>query len=117
MINDFRGHYARMSQSNYVYPKTYSEPYQVVASEESYENDRFLKKAVNKTIDPTKINEGIRVSDFYMENIIAVGALDGLRDCKLSLDNLSASDNVDTQLGSIDSAVVSENNSNDGGNE
>ena len=84
-------------------PKKLSEPYEVTASEEYVDNGRVLKRAVSKTVDPALQNKGVSVSDFYLENIIAVGAVDSLHECKLSESVLCGTDNVDAQLSSIDS--------------
>ena len=72
------------------------------------ENGRILKKAVKKTVDPTQLNAGVSVSDFYMENIIAAGAFDSLRECNLNAGTLANADNVDAQLGAIDGAIVAD---------
>ena len=112
-----RGHYERMSQCVCHYPKDLHQPYEVTASEEYVENGRILKRAVKKTVDPTQLNAGVLVSDFYLENIIAVGAIDSLHECKLSEGTLSGADNVDAQIGAIDAAAVAaveQNQTNEG---
>lgn len=101
-----RGHYERMSQCVRHYSKDLHNRYEVTASEDYVENGRILKKAVKKTVDPTQLNAGVSVSDFYLENIIAAGAIDSLHECKLSEGTLSGADNVDAQLGAIDAAAV-----------
>lgn len=100
-----RGHFERVSMNECHYPKALHEPYEVTASEQYVENGRILKKAVNKTVDPTKQNAGLSVSDFYLENIIAVGAEGSLRDVKLSAGNFDVADNVDAQIGAIDASI------------
>ena len=97
-----------MSQCVRHYSKDLHQPYEVTASEEFVENGRILKKAAKKTVDPTQLNAGVSVSDFYMENVIAAGALDSLRECKLNESTLAGADNVDAQLGAIDAAVVAD---------
>lgn len=101
-----RGHYQRMSQSVCHYPKHLSEPYQVRGVEEFVENGRVLKKSASQTVDPKQNFVGYNVSDFYLENIIAAGALDSLKETKLSDGILSASDNLDAQIGSLDAAIL-----------
>ena len=99
-----------MSMSQCHYSKDLHNTYEVTASEDFVENGRILKKAVRKTVDPTQLNAGVSVSDFYLENIIAAGAIDSLHECKLSESTLSGADNVDAQLGAIDAAAVADVN-------
>jgi len=100
-----RGHFERVSMTNCHYPKNLHEPYEVTASEQYVENGRVLKRAVEKIVDPVELNAGMKVSDFYLENIIAVGADGSLRVVKLSAGNFDVADNLDAQIGAIDASM------------
>lgn len=108
-------HGDRISASNIHYSKNLSSPYVINSVEDILENNRIVKKSKRQTINPADKFKGFKVSDFYMENVIAVGAEDSLRFGQVSIDNLSAADNIEAQIPVIDSFI--ENNLNDGGNE
>lgn len=78
------------------------------AVEEVVENDRIVKKSVRKTVDPADNFKGVKVSDFYMENVIAAGALDSLKFGQLSNGRLADADNLDVQGANLDEYI--ENN-------
>ena len=61
---------------------------------------RVLRTTVYKTPDKSTLKK-FKVSDFCLENIIAVGATD-LQPSMLIRDNLSASDNIDAQLSNLE---------------
>ena len=97
-----------MSENVRHYSKDLNDTYEVTASEQVVENGRVVKKAVSKTVNPTEQNAGVCVSDFYLENIIAAGAVDSLRECQLNEGALAGADNVDAQIGAIDGAIVAD---------
>ncbi len=97
-----------MSQSVTRYPKALNEAYAMTSSEDYVENGRILKRSVAKVVDPRENFAGLKVSDFYLENVIAAGAWDTLRECKLSEGTLAGTDNVDAQLAAFDAAVVAD---------
>lgn len=62
--------------------------------------NRVVRRTIYKSPDKSALKQ-FKVSDFCMENIIAVGATD-LQPSMLMRDNLSASDNIDAQLFNIE---------------
>lgn len=101
-------HAERCSESQIHYPKNLHSTYEVNAVEEVVENDRIVKKSVRKTVDPADNFKGVKVSDFYMEIVIAAGALDSLKFGQLSNGRLDAADNLDVQGANLDEYI--ENN-------
>ena len=101
-------HAERCSAPNVHYPKNLHSSYEVNAVEEVVENDRIVKKSVRKTVDPADNFKGVKVSDFYMENVIAAGALDSLKFGQLSNCTLADADNLDVQGVNLDNYI--ENN-------
>ena len=63
-------------------------------------SNRVVRTTVYKTPDKSAL-KSFKVSDFCLENIIAVGATD-LQPSMLIRDNLSASDNIDAQLSNLE---------------
>lgn len=101
-------HAERCSAPQVHYPKNLHSTYEVNAVEEVVENDRIVKKSVRKTVDPADNFKGVKVSDFYMENVIAAGALDSLKFGQLSNGTLADADNLDVQGVNLDNYI--ENN-------
>ena len=99
-------HAERCSAPNVHYPKNLHSSYEVNAVEEVVENDRIVKKSVRKTVDPVDNFKGVKVSDFYLENVIAAGALDSLKFGQLSDNRLNSADNVDAQVANLDDYIV-----------
>lgn len=105
-------HAERMSAPQVHYPKNLHGEYVVHAVEEVVENDRIVKKSVRKSVDPRDNFKGIKVSDFYMENVIAAGALGNLRNGQLDAGNLAAADNLDSQVVNLDNYIAENNEQN-----
>lgn len=97
----------------------YCNEYEMSTVEEVVENQRVVKKGAVKKVNPCGRYEGMKASDFALENIIAVGALDSLKECQLRQGTLNVADGVEASVDNIINAVENEsiNNSNDGGNE
>lgn len=108
-------HRERMASAQIHYPKSLSEPYEVIGSEDVVVNNRVVKRSIKQVIDPKEMFKGVKVSDFYLENLIAVGALDSLKGGTVSDSTLNAADNAEAQLAKMVDAA--ENNLNNGGNE
>ena len=117
-----KSHAERLAQAPKVYPKNLCADYEVRGTEEVVECDRVIKKSCVKKVHPQDMFAGYKASDFALENIIAVGALDSLKECQMSANSLSElSDSmegsIDNAIAAVDAAEASVNNSNDGGNE
>lgn len=76
-------------------PVNYSAPFDILCTEDSFENDRVVKKTKVKQFDPAAEHSKYVASDFYMENIVAAGAYDMLKPVKLSDTGLDAVDSLD----------------------
>lgn len=101
-------HRERMASPQVHYAKNLFAPMEVFTSEEVVENNRFVKKSLRKTVDPRDNFKGVKVSDFYLQNVIAVGALDSLKGGMLSESSLDAADNLSAQLDKFDNALNNE---------
>lgn len=96
-------------------PVDYSAPFGILGSEDSFENDRVVKKTKIKMFDPAVEHSKYIASDFYMENIVAAGAYDMLKPVKLSADGLDSVDSLDYAVEETFAAIDSElkNNENE----
>ena len=87
-------------------PAHFDRPYNVIDQEETLENDRVVKKSVVKSVVPSEQMSGFVASDFYLENVIAAGAVSQLKECQYSSNDLDRVDivgeNVDKLINSID---------------
>lgn len=84
--------------------KGLQKPYGVDGVEQVVENGVILKKSVVDTFDPVANMKGFKASDFALENIISVGALDSLKESHLSIG--SSSELSDSMEGSIDNIIA-----------
>lgn len=84
--------------------KGLQKPYEMDGVEQVVENGVILKKSVVNTFDPVANMKGFKASDFALENIIAVGALDSLKESHLTIG--STSELSDSLEGSIDNIIA-----------
>ena len=114
-------HSQRMCQPKKSYPKNLCQDYEVRGTEEVVVNGRVVKKSAVKTVHPQDLFKGFKADDFALENIIAVGALDSLKEGYLSAN--TTSELSDSMEGTIDNVINAVNEAeassqtNDGGNE
>lgn len=110
----FKSHLEALSQAPIDYPKNLCFDYEVRSIETVVEGDRFVKKGLSKTVHPQDNFKGFKASDFDLESIIAVGALDSLKDCVLSDNSMNIADHVegsvDNVIAAFDAAEVNNNN-------
>ena len=83
---------------------TLNTKYEVCINEQIVENGRIINKPIIKTIDMAEEMKPYKVSDFYLENLIASGSVDGLKDVtnefgSLGMDGL---DGISNQLAGIE---------------
>lgn len=84
-------------------------------------NGKVLKKSVVRTVHPQDRFRGLNAVDFALENVIAAGALDSLKEGYYG--SVNTSELSDSMEGTIDNVInaVNEaeasNTQNDGGNE
>ena len=79
--------------------------YGVLGQEQVVVNDRIVNRTVEKVCDPVANNRAFKASDFYLENVIAAGALDSLVHqtySDVSLDNV---DLLDGSVGELIDAI------------
>lgn len=76
--------------------------YSKLVCEESVVNDRVLKSTTFKDVDLAEARNGWKVSDFYLENVIAAGAVGMLNDTSISNSPLNEVDNITRQLEGIE---------------
>lgn len=117
-----KSHAERMCEAPVVYPKNLVSDYEVRSTEDVVENGRVLKKTVYRKVHPQDNFKGMSALDFALENVIAVGALDGLKECYLGVNTTSElSDGmegtIDNAIAAVDAAEANVQPNNDGGNE
>lgn len=80
--------------------------YQVRTTEDVVENGRIVKKTVYKAVNSADKFAGLKASDFALENVIAVGALDSLKEGKLGINTVGeTSDMIDPVVDNVISAM------------
>ena len=110
-----KSHMERLAQAPIDYPKNLCEDYEIRNIEQVVEDNRYVKKSVAKTVHPQDMFKGFKASDFDLENIIAIGALDSLKEGTLTGNTLNVADYVEGSVDRIINAVDSETNVNEGG--
>jgi hypothetical protein len=101
-----KSHAERMCEASIDYPKTLCQDYEVRGVEEVVENGRIVKKSTIVTVHPQDKFKGFKASDFALENVIAAGALDSLKEGKLGANTLSElSDSMEGTIDNVISAV------------
>lgn len=103
------------------YKKELFGDYEVNGTEEVLVNGKVLKKSCVKTVHPQDRFKGLDAVDFALENVIAAGALDSLKEGYFG--SVTASELSDGMEATIDNAINAVNEAeaaasqNDGGNE
>lgn len=114
-----KSHSQRLSEPTKSYPKTLGSDYEVRATEDVVVNGRIMKKTVYRIVRPHDKMKGLNALDFALENVIAAGALDSLRECYLGSNTLS--ELADGMEGTVDNAIAAvdaaENNNEETPNE
>lgn len=86
--------------------KGLTKPYAVDGVEQVVENGVIVKKSTVNTFDPVANMKGFKATDFALENIIAVGALDSLKESSLTIGTVSElSDSLEGTFDNIIAAV------------
>lgn len=85
------------------YPTSFHQDYEVRGTEEVVIDGRVMKKSCVKTVHPQDNFKGLKADDFALENVIAVGALDSLKEGYLSANSLS--ELSDSMEGTIDNVI------------
>lgn len=84
----------------------YQRSYSVRTFEDTIVNNRVVKQMKYKTVDPADKFKGLKASDFALENIIAVGAVDSLKECQLNYNSIGeTSDNLEGTIDNVISAL------------
>lgn len=101
--------YKSMFGRNVEYPTSYCQDYYVRGTEEELVDGKILKSSKNKLVHPQDKFRGLRAIDFALENIIAVGALDSLKEGYLNYNaSGEVSDSLEGPINNIISAVDAE---------
>lgn len=80
----------------------YDSKYNVLSTEPVEIEGRILNQTVYITKDLAEERKQFKPSDFYLENLIAVGAVSGLKPVSLDGDVLSEVDKVSSQIEKIE---------------
>lgn len=84
--------------------KGLDKPYGIDGVEQVVENGVIVKKSTVNTFDPVANMSGFKATDFALENIIAAGALDSLKESKLTIG--TTSELSDSLEGTIDNVIA-----------
>lgn len=76
----------------------YSKPFEIITQESVNVDGRVLKSSKSIEFDPKEYFSQYNAEDFYLENIIAAGAVDGLKECKLYQGRLIAADKAEEAI-------------------
>lgn len=98
-----KSHIERLAQTEKSYPATFNRDYEVHSTEDVVVNGRIVKQSCIVTVHPQDKFKGLKADDFALENVIAVGALDSLKEGYLS--NNSLSELSDSMEGTIDNMI------------
>lgn len=74
--------------------------------EDVVEHGHIVKKSVLKVVDPVENFSCVHVSDFFLDNVISVGAVDSLKERKVISSRLAAADNFALQSDKVEAAIV-----------
>lgn len=87
-------------------------PFEEIVTENSLEQigDRYYSVPKLVTKDIRKRDEGLKVSDFYLENLIAVGAGADMKEVRFAAGGLNMVDSIESQLSGIDFEIEEEKN-------
>lgn len=80
----------------------YDTKYNVLSTETVEVNGKMLNQTVYITKDIAEERKQFKPSDFYLENLIATGAVGGLKTVSLDGDVLSQVDNISSQIEKIE---------------
>lgn len=79
----------------------------IQSQEQVSENGRVFVRHVSKQIKPSERFKGLSMNDFALENVIAAGAIDTLRDCKIiGLDGKSVSSIIEANETALAAALA-----------
>lgn len=88
------------------YKTDYVAHYSLQAKEQVVENGRIVNTTVWKDVDPVQMLKGYKASDFALENIIAAGALDSLKEGQLHVNGgAELSDHMEGVIDNVNDAV------------
>lgn len=94
-------HFERMSAPIAYDPVVFAKPYEVYDEEQVVDNSRVVKKSVVKVVRPAERFQGMKASDFALENVIAAGAIDMLKPTMLHDGDIDTVDMIDDTLDNI----------------
>lgn len=118
MSGYFKSHGSLMNLEPVEYSGDFTKEYSERVRDQVLEKGRVRHKMIYKTVKPGDKFKGIKASDFDLENLIALGALDGMKECQLSGSNLEDADRVEGSIDNLINAVDrEEGSSKEGGNE
>ena len=92
------------------YDHGYGRPFEIISQENVNLDGRVLKQSVNTEFDPKEYFAAYDARDFYLENILAVGATDGLKEVKLVNGRLMDMERIDKYVAEMGEAFDFINN-------
>ena len=96
MLNPRLSHYERVSMPARSFDKRYDRPYMVRSTEQVMRNGKVLARTKYVEVDPKEMTKGLKVNDFSIENLNAIGA--DLKFQQIPMAPLDAAMNVDAAV-------------------
>lgn len=100
MINS-KSHVKACNKEN-TFKYTFSPRVTKLVTEQVINNGRVMNKSSFQEVNLAEERKSFKAEDFYLENLLAVGAVGNLREVSLDNSGLSAVDNVISQLSNIE---------------
>lgn len=80
----------------------YGRPFNIIDQESVVVNKKVLKRSKVAVYDPREFMSQYKAEDFYLENILAAGAINGLKECRLFQNRLMAEDEIAYEISKMD---------------
>lgn len=76
----------------------YGRPFNIIDQESVMVDKKVLKRSKVAEFDPREFMSQYNVEDFYLENILAAGAVGNLKECRLFQNRLMAEDEIEGEI-------------------
>lgn len=81
--------------------KGFGRPFDIITQENLVLDKKVVKRSNVVSYDPREVMSQYDCADFYLENIIAAGAIQGLKECQLYGNRLMTQEEVDKEINSF----------------
>ena len=97
----------------------YGRPFNIIDQESVLVDKKILKRSKVAEFNPREFMSQYKAEDFYLENILAAGAIGDLKECRLYQNRLMAEDEIENEISKmsgfmdIEMANIELNNNNE----